>query len=193
MNDNKSNHICKIEYLIPIVGILLCFSVYYLNYEKKDNTRHIDMQTLYGPRFDIARQIVGLEKLGTEMKPYIYLQNRIFEPKQIDWAFNLCQSLDEFKQSCFFGKTTIFFFDFIVSESDYYTSANYYNSYGYSGDEKKADILMYRYNFLPFKQQHIGWNYFIETDRESSLRGYINKYKADSILYSWGLKRYIHN
>lgn len=189
ITDNKFHMSYYMIFILFEIVFLFCFISCKKNNERYD-IKNTSIQTQYGVKFNPIRQIAGLEMLNKNWKAYIYLPKGITGTSKIDWSFNIDNFPVKLKKPCFFGKTTDFEFDLIVSESDLYTSSNYYDCYELKDNKTTCfEILFYTYYFLPFEQHIIGWSYYLETNYESNIQGHKTKQEADSILNSWGLSR----
>jgi len=189
ITDNKLHMSYYKIYILFEIVFLFCFISCNEN-NKSYNIRNTSIQSQYGVKFNPIRQIVGLEKLNKNWKAYIYPTKEITGTSKIDWSFNIDNFPVKLKKACYFGKTTDINFNLLISESDLYTSSNYYNCYGLKNKKTTCfEVLFYTYYFLPIEHHAIGWSYFLETNYESNIQGHKTKQEADSILNSWGLTR----
>ena len=187
--DNKTRLSYYKIYILFEIVCLFCFISCKKNNEKY-YLKNTSIQTQYGLKFNPIRQIVGLEMLNKNWKAYIYPPKVITGTNRIDWSFNTDNFAVKLKKPCYFGKTTDFKFNLIISESDLYTSSKYFDCYDFKFNKIKCfEILFYTYYFLPVEHHTIGWSYYLETKYKSNIQGHKTKQEADSILNSWRLTR----
>jgi len=160
-------------YLLLLFLLLSCSSCVK---EQNYTAGHKKIESVFGVDFNKTRAKIGLSELKSNWKIF-----NITNDSCIWWTDSTIEKKDLNVKPYYFDKRTMVIDDTLIFESDIYTNPDF----------AVGDIhvnLSYIYHFKPYRDQKVGWAYYLWTKTDDQNNGYITKQIADSILQSWGLK-----